>query len=115
MLKWLRGLLGGNADGVNVSATEAQTLVQGGAVLLDVRSKGERQASLIPGSRHMPIEQLVKQGQDLPRDKIIVCQCASGHRSSLAARQLQALGYDARSLSGGISAWKNAGLPVKEG
>jgi len=115
VLNWLKGLLGGGSDSVNVSATEAQGLLSSGALLLDVRSKGERQASLIPGSRHIPTEQLTGQLRQLPRDRVIVCQCASGHRSSLAARQLRAEGFDARSLSGGITAWKNAGLPVKKG
>ena len=115
MLKWLRGLLGGSESGVNVSATEAQALMQGGALLLDVRSKGERQASLIPGSQHIPVEQLASELGQLLKSKVIVCQCASGHRSRIAARQLWAQGFDARSLSGGITAWKNAGFPVRKG
>jgi rhodanese-related sulfurtransferase len=115
MLNWLKGLLGGGSDSVNVSATEAQGLLNSGALLLDVRSKGERQASLIPGSKHIPVEQLASELGQLPRSKVIVCQCASGHRSGIAARQLRAQGFDARSLSGGITAWKNAGLPVRKG
>lgn len=115
MLKWLKGLLGTGGDNVNVSVAEAQQLLNSGALLLDVRSKGERQAFQIPGSRHIPVEQLSGEFGQLPRSKVIVCQCASGHRSSIAARQLRAQGFDARSLSGGITAWKNAGLPVKKG
>ena len=115
MLNWLKGRLGAGADTFNVSAAEAQQLMTSGAVLLDVRSKGERQVFQIPGSRHIPVEQLAGELGQLPRSKVIVCQCASGHRSSLAARQLRAQGFDARSLSRGITAWKNAGLPVKKG
>ena len=116
MLKWFRGLLGGGTDSpANVSAVEAQQLVKNGAVILDVRSKGERQATQIPGSRHIPVEQLASQLGQLSLTEVIVCQCASGHRSSLAARQLRAQGFDARTLSGGITAWENAGLPVKKG
>lgn len=115
MLNWLKGLLGGGKDNAKVSAAEAHTLVDSGALLLDVRSRAERQAFSIPGSRHVPIEQLAGQLKSLPMGKVIVCQCASGHRSGLAARQLQAQGFDARSLTGGITAWKNAGLPVKKG
>lgn len=113
MLRWLNSLLGGGADGVNVSATEARQLLQDGALLLDVRSAAERQVASIPGSRHLPVEQLPGQMGQLPAGRIIVCQCASGHRSGIAARQLRAQGHDARSLSGGLTAWKNAGLPVK--
>ena len=115
MLNWLKGLLGTGGDNVNVSAAEAQQLLNSGALLLDMRSKGERQASLIPGSKHIPVEQLASELGQLPKSKVIVCQCASGHRSGIAARQLRAQGFDARSLSGGITAWKNAGFPVREG
>jgi len=115
MLKWFKGLLSGGVDNVNVSAAEARTLVQGGALLLDVRSRAERQAFSIPGSQHLPVEQLTSQPEQLPHGRVIVCQCASGHRSGLAARKLKAQGFDARSLSGGLTAWKNAGFPVKEG
>lgn len=117
MLTWFKKLLGGGAEvqNVNVSATEAQKLVQGGALLLDVRSKAERQALLIPGSKHLPLEQVGTPPTSFVRDRIIICQCASGHRSGLAARQLRAQGFDARSLSGGMTAWKNAGFPVKKG
>src|SRR5262249_57316037 len=42
----------------------------------------------------------------------IVVYCASGNRSLFAARSLVELGYrDVRSLSGGFTAWKRAGLP----
>ena len=113
MLKWFRSLLGGG--GLGIGAPEASALQKEGAILLDVRSAVERWASSVSGSRHIPLDQLVKRGQDLPKDRTIVCQCASGHRSGLAARQLREQGYDARSLTGGITAWKNAGLPVGKG
>jgi len=115
MLKWLKGLLGSGGDSVNVSATEAQKLLESGALLLDVRSNSERLTSLIPGSTHIPVEQLINHLAQLPQDRVIVCQCASGHRSAIAARHLQVQGFDARSLSGGLTAWKNAGLPVNKG
>lgn len=115
MLKWFRSLLGGGGPGIGIGALEASTLHRDGAILLDVRSKAERQGSMIPGSRHVPLDQLASQMNQLPQGKIIVCQCASGHRSGVAAHQLKAQGYDARSLTGGITAWKNAGLPVKKG
>ncbi len=104
MLNWLKGLLGSGTDSVNISATEAQGLLKSGALLLDVRSKGEREATQIPGSKHIPIEQLASELGQLPKSKVIVCQCASSHRSNLAARQLRTQGFDARSLSGGITA-----------
>ncbi|AZI44961.1 rhodanese-like domain-containing protein (plasmid) [Deinococcus psychrotolerans] len=115
MLTWFKKLLGSGAETHHVSAAEAQLLVQGGALLVDVRSKAERQILLIPGSKHLPLEQVGHPPASFASDRVIICQCASGHRSGLAARQLRAQGFDARSLSGGITAWKNAGFPVKKG
>ena len=53
---------------------------------------------------------------DLPQDKStpILVYCAAGGRSSRAASLLRARGYaESFNLSGGISAWEDAGLPVE--
>ena len=41
--------------------------------------------------------------------------CASGGRAALAAAMLGEMGYDARVIEGGMTAWKEAGLPVDGG
>ena len=46
------------------------------------------------------------------RDSLIVV-CSAGWASSLAARALQELGWDATDLEGGFLAWAGAGLPVQ--
>jgi rhodanese-related sulfurtransferase len=46
----------------------------------------------------------------------IAVTCKDGRSSTLAAATLQDLGYNnVVALNGGISAWKNAGLPIEEG
>lgn len=105
--KWL-----GLPEGI--SPAEAQALVKDGhAVLLDVRSNGERQAAQIPGSLHIPLDELKERLGHLPKNKTIICQCASGMRSASAAKQLAGKGFQTLNLSGGIMAWQRAGLPVK--
>jgi rhodanese-related sulfurtransferase len=52
---------------------------------------------------------------ELPKDREIICVCASGSRSSSAARQLTSSGYNVLNLSGGMGQWQRAGLPVKRG
>ncbi len=115
MLTWFKKRLSGGAESHTVSATEAQALIQGGALLVDVWSKAERQTLFIPGSKHLPLEQVGTPPASFARGGIIICQCASGHRSGLAAQQLRAQGFDARSLSGGITARQSAGFVVKRG
>ena len=98
----------------SVSPAEAQALVKSGdAVLLDVRSAGERKAAHIAGSLHIPVDELGARASSLPKNKTIICQCASGMRSASAAKQLAAAGYKTLNLSGGIGAWQGAGSPVK--
>ncbi len=97
----------------NVTPQAAQTLTKQGAVILDVRNAAERRTAKIRGSTHLPLDDLENQAGTLPRDRVIVCQCASGRRSALAAKHLAAAGFDVRNLQGGIQAWQAAGLPTQ--
>ncbi|QLG12175.1 rhodanese-like domain-containing protein [Deinococcus sp. D7000] len=106
--KWLRGLQGAPS----LSPQGAQTLIKSGAVLLDVRNPAERRSAFIPGSLHIPLDQLPARIGTLPQNKTIICQCASGMRSAQATRILKDAGLDARNLGGGIAAWRGAGLPT---
>jgi len=41
--------------------------------------------------------------------------CESGARSAQACAYLGQQGYDVRSVQGGMTAWRSAGLPVETG
>lgn len=85
-------------------------------VLLDVREADEFEAGHIPGAKHVPRGFLevkadlthAKRDQALAdRSQKFVCYCGGGHRSALAARTLQEMGFaDAVSLRGGWTAWE---------
>jgi phage shock protein E len=79
----------------------------GHLVLLDVRTKRERDFQHISGSLHIPLPQLRARVGELKRhkDKEIVCYCQSGNRSLSAARMLQQEGFRAASMRGGIVDW----------
>jgi phage shock protein E len=83
--------------------------------LLDVREAYEYQAEHIAGATLIPLGELSARADKLPRDREILCVCQSGSRSSVAARQLVAAGFKSLNLSGGMSAWRRAGLPIKKG
>lgn len=111
MFGFLKKLLG-LPDGI--SAQDAQALIKAGnAVILDVRTPAERKAMHIPGSTHLPLDDLDSKASTLPKNKTIICQCASGMRSASAAKQLAAQGFTTLNLSGGIGSWQAAGLPTK--
>ena len=95
-----------------VGTDEGRRMVEGGAVLLDVREPGEWIAGHAPEAVHVPLGALQHQARELPLDGRIVVVCRSGARSAAAARWLNASGFDAVNLAGGMEAWAAAGLPV---
>ena len=106
----------GRADDVNISAEEAQTRQQAGALMLDVREPDEWQEGHIPGARHVPLGELEMRLGELDPAQEIVAVCHSGYRSGIAAHALRATGF-ARvwNLDGGMVAWERARLPVTPG
>jgi DMSO/TMAO reductase YedYZ molybdopterin-dependent catalytic subunit/rhodanese-related sulfurtransferase/glyoxylase-like metal-dependent hydrolase (beta-lactamase superfamily II) len=95
-----------------VSARAAQSLLETGAVLLDVREPDEWNAGHAPQALFMPMGEVHARRDELPDGKPIVVVCRSGGRSAAIADALRANGYDALNLTGGMCAWTAAGLPV---
>ncbi|MGN6444024.1 rhodanese-like domain-containing protein [Amnibacterium sp.] len=94
-----------------VSADEAQALLEHGAVLVDVRTRWEWDTGHVPGAVHVPLER-VRRSHAIPRDAQVVTICRSGHRSALAARWLARRGARVVSVRGGLPAWVAAGHEV---
>ena len=69
------------------------TLISQGAIVLDVRTKGEYQGGHVKGSMNIPLDQLSNQLGKLKKDKVIITCCASGMRSGSARRILQGAGF----------------------
>ncbi|HWA36062.1 MAG TPA: rhodanese-like domain-containing protein [Cyclobacteriaceae bacterium] len=69
-------------------------LAREGAMILDVRSKGEYAGGHIKGSVNIPVDQLGQSLKRLPgKDKAIITCCASGMRSATARTLLKSNGY----------------------
>ena len=82
-------------------------------ILIDVREGEEYNDGYIPGATWIPRGKLEMRIEDVApdRDVHVVLYCAGGNRSALAAKQLEALGYQrVSSMAGGYGAWKRAGL-----
>lgn len=82
--------------------------------LIDVRQPDEWQKGHIPGARHIVLTELAQCADTIPRDRIVVFQCAGGNRSAMAADAFRQAGYDAYNMSGGVRAWEQAGLPLEQ-
>lgn len=77
-------------------------LLLSGAILLDLRSKDEIEtAGAIPGSLHIPINELRGALAQLDLDKQYIPYCAVGMRGYLAHRILIQNGFKSKNLSGG--------------
>ncbi len=95
-----------------VGARAAKALLDGGALLLDVREPDEWHAEHAPNALLVPMGRVREQQAELPRDGPIVVVCRSGGRSAAVAESLRGWGFDAVNLAGGMCAWAAAGLPV---
>ncbi len=98
-----------------LSAQEAEEKLKSGKrpLLLDVREPEEFSAAHVSGAKLIPLGALRKRMQELPKNKAIICMCASGSRSRPVVKALIDAGYTAFNLNGGMLAWRRAGLPVK--
>jgi rhodanese-related sulfurtransferase len=94
----------------SVSPSEAADRAAEGWMLLDVRTDDEWAEARIPGSVHIAMDELLGR-MDEVADRV-VCVCAVGARSARVAQFLNAQGYEAVNLDGGIFAWADDGLPV---
>jgi rhodanese-related sulfurtransferase len=93
----------------SITASEAERR-DAATVLLDVREDDEWAAGHAPGARHIAL-------MDLRPDSFapgthVLCVCRSGGRSAKATEVLRNVGIDAVNVSGGMTAWDAAGLPV---
>ena len=78
-----------------------------GAIILDVRTKGEYQQGAIPGSKHVPLQQVsVKISEIKKWNKPVITCCASGVRSGSAAAILRSNGVEAMNGGGWMSLHK---------
>lgn len=97
-----------------LDATEVARLQRDGTLLLiDVREPDEYAFVRIPGALLYPLSTF--DAAALPADgtRRVVFHCGSGKRSLMAAeRRLAAGQVKAAHMSGGLAAWKAAGLPI---
>ena len=94
-----------------VQPREVAGRVADGWTLLDVRTQDEWSGGHIPGSVHIPMDQLLERLDEVGDP--VVCVCAVGARSARVAQFLNAQGREAVNLDGGLNAWAMSGLPIE--
>jgi DMSO/TMAO reductase YedYZ molybdopterin-dependent catalytic subunit len=102
-------------DAPAVGARTAKSMVDRGALLLDVREPDEWYTEHAPAAMFIPMGRVRARQDELPNDRPIVVVCRSGGRSAAVTASLRRSGFDAVNLAGGMCAWAAAGLPVVAG
>lgn len=97
--------------------TLKQWLDKGEAVLVDVREPEEYASENIPDATLVPLAGVCKSALPAASGKKLVIHCKAGKRGGTACEKLLAEdpNLEVYNLEGGISAWAQAGLPVKAG
>src|SRR3954452_18340179 len=106
-----------------LAAVNADAAVRAGALLIDLRSEGDRaRDGLVPGALFVPRNVLEWRCDPASphrdpridgRASTLILLCDEGYQSSLAAATLHELGLTRTTdVIGGFRGWRDAGLPV---
>jgi phage shock protein E len=74
-------------------SVDYKQLLANGAVILDVRTKGEYNGGSIKGSKNVPLDTLSSYISKLDKTKPVITCCASGMRSGAAKNMLKSNGF----------------------
>jgi len=94
-----------------ITATELKALFDNGSdvQLIDVRQPDEYAFAKIPGSKLIPLGEVIRRMDELDGNREAIIHCKMGGRSARAIDALRQAGYKGtlRNLRGGITAWSN--------
>lgn len=93
----------------------AERLSRKDLTVLDVRTAAERAHGYIPGSAHIPANQIARRASEMDPDAAVITYCGTGYRATVAASLLRQAGFKrAGAVPGSYRAWTAAGLPVTD-
>jgi len=103
---------------INIDAVAAVKLINGDAVVVDIRSADGFSRGHIVGARNIPSDEL---DAKLPllephKSRPVVVVCDAGVTSNKAVSMLRQAGFESvYGLKGGMTGWSQEGLPVVTG
>lgn len=98
----------------SVSVIESVRFRKDGAIFIDVREQDEWDESRIHGALFRPMSEINDWYPEIPKDETVVVYCHTGARSAKVIHALTTqLGHtNLLNLTGGITAWHAASLPL---
>ncbi|CAG0965072.1 thiosulfate sulfurtransferase [Burkholderiales bacterium] len=100
-----------------IGTLAATQLLNRDAVALDLRETKEYEGGRLPNAVHIPLSQLESRAAELApmKSRPVIAYCARGQRSRGAGSALEKAGFkDIYHLTGGVAAWRSAGLPLEK-
>jgi rhodanese-related sulfurtransferase len=116
MLLWPLVRKGTGGPWVN-TLQATQMMNRDDALVLDLRPAAEYGNGHILGARNLPLADLARRAGELDKHKAkpVILHCADGNRAGAGVAILRKHGFaNVVNLSGGYSAWLQAGLPVEK-
>lgn len=110
------GLEEGRLPQVEVRELKERLAAEPELAVLDVRRPGEWENARVPGVERVTLAELEAKADSLDPARPTAVICAGGYRSSAAASLLRRRGHEKLwNVTGGTSAWVEAGLEVERG
>ena len=104
--------------GASISTLQATLLInQQNALVLDVREAAEYEKGHMLNARNIAVGELEARAAEIEKHKAkpVIVVCDNGNRSGRASTALRKQGFEqVFTLSGGIGAWRQAGLPLEK-
>ena len=101
----------------DVGTHMATQLMNRDALVLDVREAKELDGGKLPRAVHIPLSELDRRVGEISAhaSRPVVAYCARGQRSRGVGAALAKAGFkDIYHLTGGLAAWRGAGLPLEK-
>lgn len=116
-LMLIHSLIGEKLRGYSsISPSESTQMINhDDALIIDVRESNEYSEGHIINSLHIPLANIKTRLGEIEKHKTrkLILACRSGSRSSSACATLRKDGFEhVYNLSGGVTAWESAGLPL---
>lgn len=100
----------------DITSLDAKNLLttKKNAYLLDVRTPQERNQGFIPGSVLIPINEVERRLNEIPKNRPVIVYCAVGSRSRQVAQALAGVGYrEVYNMRDGIMGWYRNGYQIQ--
>ena len=102
----LAGMIAENVLAGDMPVADWERLGEPGTLVVDVREPAEFAAGHVPGAVNVPLGELRRRYDELPRDRELWLCCGVGQRAYYATRFLAQQGRRVRNLSGGFTTYQ---------